>query len=160
MNKYSNFGFSSILLSFVMICILTFSALALVSANSDYRLSKKMETNNSAYYTAEKDAYLTLAAIDSTLAAAYDASLDADSYYELAAQTVPSVCGQELVGSDSGYTATYTIPVGDDQTLRISLSIRYPAEEVKTFYEITEWKTIHETEYVEDQPLHLMGSDE
>lgn len=160
MNKYSNFGFSSILLSFVMICILTFSALSLISANSDYRLSRKIEQNNSAYYTAEKDAYLTLAAIDSALAAAYDTSPDEDSYYKLAAQTIPSVCGQELVRTDSDYTVTYTTPIGDDQTLCISLSIRYPAEEIKTFYEITEWKTTHETSYVEDQPLHLMGKDE
>jgi len=34
--EFSNFGFSTILLCFVMICVVTFSALSLVSAYSDY----------------------------------------------------------------------------------------------------------------------------
>ena len=39
--RFSSFGFSSILLIFVMICIVTFATLTLVTANSDYKLSKK-----------------------------------------------------------------------------------------------------------------------
>ena len=54
---FSNFGFSTILLSFVMICVVTFSALALVTANSDYRLSKKVADKTAEYYTAQEKAY-------------------------------------------------------------------------------------------------------
>ncbi len=38
--EFSNFGFSTILLTFSMICIVTFSALAFVTANSDYKLKR------------------------------------------------------------------------------------------------------------------------
>ena len=48
--EFSNFGFSTILLTFSMICIVTFSALAFVTANSDYKLSKRVADNNSSYY--------------------------------------------------------------------------------------------------------------
>lgn len=37
---------------FSMICIVTFSALAFVTANSDYKLSKHVADNNSSYYRA------------------------------------------------------------------------------------------------------------
>ncbi len=43
--EFSNFGFSTILLTFSMICIVTFSALAFVTANSDYKLSKRVADN-------------------------------------------------------------------------------------------------------------------
>ena len=39
---FSNFGFSTILLTFVMMCIMTFGVLSLITANSDYKLSQKV----------------------------------------------------------------------------------------------------------------------
>ena len=64
MNRHSGFGFSTILLTFVMICMATFCALALMTAQSDYRLSKKVADNSDAYCTAERNAFMTLATID------------------------------------------------------------------------------------------------
>lgn len=58
--SFSNFGFSSILLAFVMLCIVTFSALSLLTANADYKLSKKVADKTAAYYQAEEKAYLLL----------------------------------------------------------------------------------------------------
>ena len=55
--EFSNFGFSTILLTFSMICIVTFSALAFVTANSDYKLSKRVADNNSSYYRACEKAW-------------------------------------------------------------------------------------------------------
>lgn len=64
MNRHTNFGFSSILISFIMICIVTFSALALVTANSDYKLSRKVADRNQQYYLAQEQAYEKLSQID------------------------------------------------------------------------------------------------
>ena len=55
---FSNFGFSTILLAFVMICIVTISALSLLTANSDYKLSQKVAEKNTAYFDAEKKAII------------------------------------------------------------------------------------------------------
>ena len=66
--SFSNFGFSTILIAFVMICIVTFSALALMTANSDYKLSKKVADRTSRYYLAEKEANQRLLQIDMLLA--------------------------------------------------------------------------------------------
>lgn len=65
--SFSNFGFSSILLAFVMLCIVTFSALSLLTANADYKLSKKVADKTAAYYQAEEKAYFLLQKIDQNL---------------------------------------------------------------------------------------------
>lgn len=157
MNRHSNFGFSTILLAFVMICILTFSALSLISANSDYQLSQKAEKNNTAYYNAEREACRSLADIDSALAAAFGKSTDEASYYSLVEQTIPELCGGEVLKDTDGYRIAYTVPIQEGQTLSVILSVCYPAGTAGNFYEILEWKSVHESTYVEDEPFHLIG---
>ena len=78
---FSNFGFSTILLSFVMICVVTFSALSLITANSDYKLSKKVADKNQSYYQAQEQAYAKINMIDQVLADSYLASATADEYF-------------------------------------------------------------------------------
>ena len=80
--EFSNFGFSTILLTFSMICIVTFSALAFVTANSDYKLSKRVADNNSSYYRACEKVWDEISQIDAILASAYDGSPDKAAYYE------------------------------------------------------------------------------
>ena len=50
MNKkkkgFIHIGFSSILMVFTMLCLVTFATLSLITANSDYRLSLKVAENN------------------------------------------------------------------------------------------------------------------
>jgi hypothetical protein len=156
MNHHSNFGFSTILLTFVMLCILTFSALALISANSDYRLSKKMATGNTAYYEAEADASRTLATIDAALAEAFSESSDEASYFSLVEENVPPLCDGEFLETEDGYRIAYSVPIRDGQTLSVILSVRYPDGTGEHFYEILEWKSIHETSFVDEEPLNLL----
>ncbi len=88
---FSNFGFSTILLAFVMICIVTISALSLITANSDYKLSKKVAEKNSAYYLAEEKAYEIMAQVDEQLAIAYAQSNTEHDYYKAAESALQSL---------------------------------------------------------------------
>ena len=45
-----NVGTSSILVTFVLLCLVTFAALSFLSANSDYRLSKQTAQRTTDYY--------------------------------------------------------------------------------------------------------------
>ena len=47
-------GTTSIVLIFVMLCMLTFSVLSLATAQADLRLSRKSAERTTAYYDAEK----------------------------------------------------------------------------------------------------------
>ena len=79
--SFSNFGFSTILLSFVMICVVTFSALTLATANSDYQLSSKVATKTSEYYKAQERAYERLRVLEPLFIDCYMASNDSKTYF-------------------------------------------------------------------------------
>lgn len=144
--SFSNFGFSTILISFVMICIVTFSALSLVTANSDYKLSQKTADETRDYYQAEAAAYRTLAEIDQILNQAYDTTADQNLFFEKASQTLHSyqeehlsVCLTEKEGTP---TVTFEIPIRKDQRLEVSLDICYPPDSGGVFYQLTGWQTL------------------
>ena len=64
MDKKKNFpmniGLSSILLIFVVLCLVSFSILSIVSANADKKLSLKVLNRSIAYYNACNEAETTL----------------------------------------------------------------------------------------------------
>ena len=53
-------GTTSIVLIFVMLCMLTFSVLSLATAQADLRLSRKSAERTTAYYDAENRAHICL----------------------------------------------------------------------------------------------------
>ena len=81
--RITNFGFSTILISFTMLCVVIFSALALITAKSDYNLSKKYATKNFEYYETENRVYLIIADIDSRLLDNYQKATSVEEYYSL-----------------------------------------------------------------------------
>ena len=151
---FSNFGFSTILLAFVMICIVTISALSLLTANSDYKLSQKVAEKNTSYFDAEKKAYKALAEVDSILALAYKNSRGTNSYY----QEVESAFKNLSYGSydTNEKIFTYEISISENQSLEVSLRIQYPQYKDESFYEIKTWKSIYEIEAPEEGTLDLI----
>lgn len=150
--SFSNFGFSTILLAFVMICVVTISALSLLTANSDYKLSLKVAQKNSDYYLAEETAYKQLAEIDALLADAYEKSVSKSNYFE----SVEKVLETLDTGSYENNCYTYVVPISNNQTLRVVLQITYPETENDTFYQISTWQSVYEEILPEDEPLNLI----
>lgn len=157
MNKHSNFGFSSILISFIMICIVTFSALSVLTANADYKLSKKVAMRNALYYEAEEEAYETLTHIDQTLADCFATSQNSAEYFSLVREALTD--GNWKEGANGVLSYSYTIPMEDSQFLEITLEPTYPIAQTGTYYSISGWKTIIPEPDSEEQPLNLMGLD-
>lgn len=151
---FTNFGFSTILLSFVMICVVTFSALSLVTAQSDYKLSKKVADKTRKYYEAEVKAYDIIAKIDSLLINSYYASTDEANYYTIAEDRITDY-GIFEITSDAHYFLIEE-QISSDQYLSIKLKITYPYESTDTFFEIIEWKSIYKTSIPEDGTLNLI----
>lgn len=158
---FSNFGFSTILVAFVMICIVTFSALSLLTANSDYRLSKKVAEKTTAYYKAESKAYRTLSEIDSVLASTYRSTSDKTLYMSRANTRLKEFKAAHTnlsLSVDASGVITYSIPVTDTQTLQVSLQLCNPSESEGHFYELTGWQTKTTVPQQEEEPLHLFGT--
>lgn len=151
---FSNFGFSTILLAFVMICIVTISALSLLTANSDYKLSQKVAEKNTAYYEAEKQAYSVLANIDNLLAKTYGNTNSANTYYKEVDASLQSLDYGTYDRTTGSYT--YAISISENQHLQVVLYIHYPTEKDDSFYEIATWQSVYDIAEPEEEILDLI----
>ncbi len=120
-----NVGSSSLLIIFVVVCLVSFATLSIVSANSDYRLTKRMAERETAYYEACGSAYRALSDIDGTLQALYESSAGEEDFY-----------------AQAGHTKSFTYPVSDIQSLKVTIDIRYPVSDSDSFYTVTEWRVV------------------
>jgi hypothetical protein len=159
-----HFGFSTILITFVMLCIVTFCALALLTANSDYKLSRKVAEKTSAYYEAEESAYGTLEALDTELAGVYRETFSKDDYMANArtvlAQYAADHTDDNMITTDDDELAVaWEIPYSDTQTLSVALTVSYPPENGGTCYTLTAWKTVSNVPESDTQTLDLIGKE-
>lgn len=136
-----NVGSSSILLIFVILCLISFATLSIVSANADAKLSNRVVERTSAYYEACNRAQADIANMDNTLAAIYDDSFDEDEYFMAV-----------------GHKKSYIFPISGLQTLSVTLDILYPQEDGDSFYRITSWQVITDSSDLEDdeEPVLLI----
>lgn len=133
-----NVGTSSLLLVFVVMCLVSFATLATVSSNADKKLNDKIVERTGGYYDACNQAEARIADIDITLKQLYDSGLSRDDYF---AQT--------------GQSIEFAIPVSDVQTLSVSLDVNYPMQDGDTFYDVTRWKLETTGTLTEDEPQGL-----
>ena len=115
-----NIGTSSLLLVFVILCLISFATLSIVSADADKKLGDKVIERTSGYYNACNEANERLMTIDETLRLAYDSGLSRDEYY-----------------AQVGENISFCVPVSDIQSLQVNSSINYPSENDESFYTIT-----------------------
>ena len=135
-----NIGLPTILLIFVVLCLISFGILSLVSSNADWKLSQKLISRSTSYYQACNEAESFLAELDSTLYSLYIQNPDTFAYQNATA-TLPSV---------------YNFPVSDLQELEITLSYHTPTKHTPTFYRIESWKLIATNSVNYDSGLHVI----
>lgn len=127
-----NVGSSSILLIFVLLCLISFATLSIISANADSKLSSRVLERTTAYYNACNEAEAALAGVDSTLASVYKTSANAEEYF-----------------ATVGHTKSYTIGISDLQTLQVNIEILYPESDNDPFYTVTTWQVLTTGEIIE-----------
>lgn len=151
-----NIGSSSILVIFIILCLVTFATLSMVSANADYKLSKKLAVRTKAYYTANNQAEELLSVIDTSMKEAYKVSTDQDDYYQNLATNLTS-CDEVVLGyGDHDICLDYSIPITDKQTLHVNLSAVYPLIDTsKDYYTILSWQVENIDDWIPDQTVEL-----
>lgn len=137
-----NIGSSSILLIFVILCLVSFATLSIVSANADYKLGQKILTRTTAYYEACNQAEKSIAAIDRTLWQVYETAADEEEYF-----------------ATVGYEKSYLIPISDLQNLSIRIEILYPAQSGDSCYRIENWQVVNTEQLEYDDTLPVFQSD-
>ena len=149
---FSTFGFSTILLTFVMIAVVIFSALSLVTAYSDYKLSKKVADNTQGYYMAETKAYEKIAAMDQILAESYIVTSTKEDYYSL----IEEALGNTVTLDSTNHTICFQESISENQYFQVTLQLNYPSHDEEKFYEVVEWRTVTVAETFEEEPLNLI----
>ena len=160
----TSIGFSSIMVIFITICLVTFATLSVLTANSDYRLSKKTEEKTTAYYEADANAQNMLHEIDQALVSLYKASTDEQTYFENITTNItffelPTGVQNFSISSETvPPTISYEVVISDIQILYVTLEVQYPLEGNDGFYKITQWQTQTSAVQMEtDNHLHLFG---
>lgn len=121
-----NIGSASILLVFVILCLVSFAVLSIVSANADSKLSSRVLERTTAYYDACNQAEQSLAGIDKILQRIYASSESEEAYF-----------------ASVGHGKSYVIPISDLQSLQVTIEILYPLSADDTFYRITAWQVLN-----------------
>lgn len=159
-NKTIHIGFSTILMVFTMLCLVTFATLSLLTANADYRLSKKVAAKTEDYYEADLLAREYLLQIDESLEELYQNHADQNTFCQealkqLQEMPLPQGITKSSVSDENSYG--FEIDINDAQTLSVVLELQEPQSDTDCFYTIKQWKTtIMRSEENEEETLHLL----
>lgn len=118
-------GSASLLMIFVILCLVSFATLSIVSANADRKLTDKVLERTDAYYAACNEAETALAAVDQTLESVCASASSEEEYF-----------------STVGHDKSYAIPISDLQKLQVTIEILYPAGSGDPYYRITNWQVL------------------
>lgn len=150
----TNIGSVSLLMTFIVLCLVIFSTLSLSGAVSEYHYSQRLAEHNQDYYSASNEASLLLCDIDTALDTAYKE--DPDKYFSLAEEQLAFIPQIDTDFSENIPSVEYEVPISDSQILKVSLALNPPEELAKGYYKITGWKEISSTEWSSDDSLNLI----
>ena len=163
----TNIGSVTLMMIFIVLCMVSFAALSLSTAASDYQAAKKSAKHVKEYYQASNEAEETLASIADTLETAYQSSSSTDTYLEQVRAVYPEgattspgdsstpadASALTLEDSDNGLIISYRVALNKKQALAVSVLVQYE----DSLYRITSWKVVNTTEWKGDNSVKLIG---
>ena len=136
-------GTSLILVIFVMLCLTTFAALSLVSANRDFILSQKTAASTTLYYSADSRAETRLAEIDRILQDAQAASGSRSDYLVRCKEALAAEGGVDLfdlAAEGGGLQLGYAVSAGESAELQVRLQVLYAPQDGARYQRLN-WST-------------------
>ncbi|MBQ7564326.1 MAG: hypothetical protein IJT16_10090 [Lachnospiraceae bacterium] len=127
-----NVGTSSVLVAFVLLCLVTFAGLSFLSANSDYRLSLQTAEKTSEYYAASGEADRRLAELDTILTELAQGASES-SYYQAVKDRFLGTIDYDYAEDGESYLLSFTEQVNNRQDLKVKLKLNYPTDGTAPF---------------------------
>lgn len=171
---YVNIGSSSLLVIFLVLCLVTFAILSLSSARSDYSFSERLAAHKQTYYEAsakaeeavdEIDRILCETAVDVDLIGQPDAGNSGEAserlqeYFARIGETLQEAriedVSVQVRQSEEGCEISFRVPAGDRQALLVVLQVT-DCREHENYYEVKAWKVVNTDNWESEQPLNLM----
>lgn len=156
-------GGSSILMIFVLLCLVTFSALSLVSANADYKLTAKAAQSVTRYYQADAQAETRLAFIDQTLKSVSESMPDDAEASVFHSRISDALMHEDEVTAgiqDGRFIIQYQVDIDGRRALQVALEPVYPLQNAKERYVLTAWQVIQTAEWEPDDTLTVWDGEE
>lgn len=160
----TNIGSVTLMMIFIVVCMVSFAALSLSTAGADYRAAKKSAKHVTNYYKASNDAEEKLAGLSQLLSESYADSKDSDSYYKDLEEKLQAMEGFSSIaqridgGILSGISVSYDCSISKKQALHVEILCTYPQDNAKEdLYQITCWQTISTSQWEGDNSIKLIG---
>lgn len=133
-------GIVSLLVIFLVLCLVSFSLLSLSSAVADKKLADKMVNRTTEYYAAVSEANKILADVDEQLLSFRKNVTNKEEYDRMT----------------KDMATDWQIPINDSQVLSVEIHILYPENDGEHCYEITKWQTANTDDWTPDmsQPVY------
>ena len=159
----TNIGSVSLIMIFIVLCMVTFAILSLSESTGDYKFTEKLASHTTDYYTASSQAERALAEIDALL---HDAGENVISSETLFYQNVIEAINNASLNDINDLAATfdndkvlyisYDVPLGDSQKLYVRLRVNAPQASTSAAYTITAWQTLQTDEWNGDDSIQLI----
>ena len=131
-------GTSSVLVAFVLLCLVTFAGLSYLSASSDYRLSRQTADKTSEYYNAGSEADRRLSELDDIFREMAQGTSEASYFSALEDRfSTDEVYSFRTDGAD--HNLSFTTPVNDRQNLSVEIKLLFPASAQSPSFDITSY---------------------
>ena len=158
MKKHSypvtNIGSVSLLMTFIVLCLVIFATLALSGALGEYQYSRKIADYNADYYEASNAAMETFREIDGILHDAYGAS--PENYSLILEETLSGLEGVTADFTGAEPTLAYQVPVNDTQNLNVILTVSLSPAADEGYLRITAWQKVPAAEWNGDESVELI----
>lgn len=148
-------GTTTLVLIFVLLCLLTFSVLSLVSARANMRLSQKSADRTTAYYEAENTSSDILIQVTEAVQKYLNIS-DEDTFFK---NVRTELDGKNGIRFTDDETLTWTVSLTENQYLRAEVQISFQPFSNGNHYRIIAWNTYTDYDWGTDQSLPLLESD-
>ena len=172
---FVSIGSSSLLVIFLVLCLVTFAILSLSGARSDYMFSEKLADHRKLYYEAsaraeeivdEIDRILSETVADNVWASLYgpeasgeEGTEEIQAYFTGVGEAVSGIQADEVLlqvrQTEKECIISFQVPVGNEQALSVMLQVT-DYRENENYYEIKVWKTVNTRSWEGEQPLNLM----
>lgn len=161
----SNIGSVTLLMIFIIVCMVAFAALSVSTASSDYRSAERTAAHTKAYYQASNKAEETFAFVAGSLKSLYLKSADEDTFLQNVKTFFTQTDGITPSEDSLGLHLSYQTKMDENQDLMTDLLVLYPqgtnsetSLSTEDLCKIVSFRIISTDEWDGDNSLNLLGN--
>lgn len=154
----TNIGLISLMMIFIVLCMVIFAVLSLSSAIAADRTGQKNADHTTEYYDASNKAEEILADMDDIFSDSYQKANNTEDYYRSILERLPDTVN--AIQTDGQIEASYQTDVNDSQALFVRIAA-LPFQEIQekenySFYKILTWQVIQKDSWEGDNTIQLI----